>query len=795
MLRSSPALLSALLLGLLQAGGESTPALDAGLKAQVERSEPAPSAATSGSTAAGPGPKRFDPASARLADDSPEQKALRALAEADDAARAAARQELQTAFTGADSLGRGRLLWLLAEFEDDVLLRRGHLRALYQSDHPLSRWAGLRLATAMVAQTPAAAAAIADGLASGWAGAGRARALSLEAALRFDADAAVPKLRARLRTARDDDAASDLALPLARLLEGRRNREAKLEALALYRRVLSRAPLSDVAAEAERAAEQLLSRLPRKLRRQHRQLLVDDALALGRALSTGGAHGRAETVLSELLSRLKPDDGLRCQVELEIGRTLVRRRLREKAIAHMERLLEQCRDRQVRTWARYYGGRARLRTGDPKGASDHYQALVAYAPGSSLADDALFMLAVAQADMGQEAERLRTLERLVTDYPDGDMHAEAGFMLAFDARRAGRHADALRHLDALIARGGGERAEGTEGRAAYWRARSLQALGRRDEAIEGFAAVAAAHPLSYHAQQALARLGELAPERVTDLLAALQVEPEALEPLSFPWRASMDEAAFRSALLLAQVGELGLCERELRHLGAFRRGADPELRWAAAAMINRAGGEAEASRLVRGRLWGALSRPPQGHLFHLWRIAFPEAFAPLIENAAAEAQVPAPYVRAVAREESAFDPEAVSRANAYGLIQLIVPTARAHAKPLGLPSHAAALIRPEVNLRIGSRFIRTLWERYHDNPAVVPAAYNAGHGAADRWLREAKDKPLDEWIEAIPYRETRRYTRRVLQSYGIYSFLGSGKLPPLPARLPVDGAVARAAGG
>ncbi|MCA9608401.1 MAG: hypothetical protein KC619_22485, partial [Myxococcales bacterium] len=62
--------------------------------------------------------------------------------------------------------------------------------------------------------------------------------------------------------------------------------------------------------------------------------------------------------------------------------------------------------------------------------------------------------------------------------------------------------------------------------------------------------------------------------------------------------------------------------------------------------------------------------------------------------------------------------------------------------------------------------------------------YNAGQGATDRWLRERPDQKLDEWIEDIPYDETRRYTRRVLQTWGIYTWLDRGELPDLPARLP-----------
>ncbi|HMI93734.1 MAG TPA: lytic murein transglycosylase, partial [Polyangiales bacterium] len=77
-----------------------------------------------------------------------------------------------------------------------------------------------------------------------------------------------------------------------------------------------------------------------------------------------------------------------------------------------------------------------------------------------------------------------------------------------------------------------------------------------------------------------------------------------------------------------------------------------------------------------------------------------------------------------------------------------------------------------------------LWQRYAVNPAIVPSAYNAGYVATDRWLRERGQEPLDEWIEHIPYRETKRYTRRVLQSYGIYAWLDTGKLPPLSVQLP-----------
>jgi soluble lytic murein transglycosylase len=80
-----------------------------------------------------------------------------------------------------------------------------------------------------------------------------------------------------------------------------------------------------------------------------------------------------------------------------------------------------------------------------------------------------------------------------------------------------------------------------------------------------------------------------------------------------------------------------------------------------------------------------------------------------------------------------------------------------------------------------------LWERLNENPALVPAAYNAGEGAVRRWLVEDSERPLDIFIEEIPYDETRRYTRRVLQTYGVYQWLANEQLPELRAHLPGTG--------
>jgi len=281
----------------------------------------------------------------------------------------------------------------------------------------------------------------------------------------------------------------------------------------------------------------------------------------------------------------------------------------------------------------------------------------------------------------------------------------------------------------------------------------------------------------------MARLSEIDGKRAAQLLKQMG-EQETEAGLTFVKRRYMKRPEFVAAIELLRVGEIDLAREELVFMGALGEIADKSKLWVIASLFHEAGAHLEAIRLARRRLRSFTVAAPKGKARPLWRIAFPLAYAPLIENVAKKAGIPASFVRAVAREESGFNPRAVSRAHAYGLIQLIRPTAKRHAKELKLRSDPASLMKPEINLRIGANFIRFLWRRYAGNPAVVPSAYNAGHGAVDRWLRERPRQDLDAWIESIPYAETRRYTRRVLQSYGVYAWLDTGQLPPLPPTLP-----------
>ncbi|MGH6915183.1 MAG: transglycosylase SLT domain-containing protein, partial [Geminicoccales bacterium] len=129
----------------------------------------------------------------------------------------------------------------------------------------------------------------------------------------------------------------------------------------------------------------------------------------------------------------------------------------------------------------------------------------------------------------------------------------------------------------------------------------------------------------------------------------------------------------------------------------------------------------------------------------------------------------------VARQESAFNTWGVSRAGARGLLQLMPRTARLMARALNLPYNPAFLTaNPDYNIRLGRHYLGILLERYDAEVVLAMAAYNAGPRRVDEWLRLNGDPRNDDahglidWVELIPFSETRNYVQRVLEGRNLY---------------------------
>jgi soluble lytic murein transglycosylase len=212
---------------------------------------------------------------------------------------------------------------------------------------------------------------------------------------------------------------------------------------------------------------------------------------------------------------------------------------------------------------------------------------------------------------------------------------------------------------------------------------------------------------------------------------------------------------------------------------------DEDLLWLAAVLYDRAGEFALSHAIPRYLVTEWARHWPSGENLRRWLLAYPRGYADLVEKNAALNGQPAALQFAIVREESAFDPLMESFANAIGLTQLTAPPAARFAK--GLPHDRAALRDPAINVTIGARELGHCLS-IEGHPALAIAAYNAGEGAVNKWRKDPERVNMsdDEFIEAIPYDETRGYTKRVLSTYFTYTWLAAktrkfdDRVPPLP---------------
>ncbi|SIS77587.1 lytic transglycosylase domain-containing protein [Phaeovulum vinaykumarii] len=341
----------------------------------------------------------------------------------------------------------------------------------------------------------------------------------------------------------------------------------------------------------------------------------------------------------------------------------------------------------------------------------------------------------------------------------GSDFAELEWLAGYAALRLGQTDTALTHFRALEA---AVSSPISLSRALYWQGRAHEAAGRTAAARAEYAR-AAGWQTAYYGQLAAARL---------DLPLAADLAAPAPLP---DWRSAafVQDPRFQAGVLLQAAGAPDLAERFFLQLaedldtdGLARLGR-LALDWAHPHLAVRV---AKAAALRGTVLGGAYYPLPDFD---------PASLAP--------DGVPPELVLAIIRRESEFDPQVVSPSGARGLMQLMPPTAKMMADELALPYDAGRLLRdPAYNARLGAAYLGHLRDDFGDAMALVAAGYNAGPNRTKSWVAEMGD-PRDgavdviDWVEMIPYSETRNYVMRVLEALPIYRarLTGARRLDPI----------------
>ena len=350
---------------------------------------------------------------------------------------------------------------------------------------------------------------------------------------------------------------------------------------------------------------------------------------------------------------------------------------------------------------------------------------------------------------------------LATRFPTSKYASAAHWRTGWLNYRLGNYTEAARLFDEQVRL----YPEGREiSDALYWR-------GRVAEEQEHKAALAAAYyktvvrlyPHYYYgmmAAQRLAGLGSVTAER----LAAL----DALHPESIPELSDDvpdDDPHVIKAQLLANAGLNEYIDPEIR-------AADGSDEWGAfaEAEIYASYGESwHAMRLLKRALPFYTSAPIEAIPVAYWHILFPQNFWQDIK-ADAEKNGLDPYmVASLIRQETEFNPGAVSNKNAYGLMQLLPAVGRSMAKEEGVHHFQTSdLLNPSTNILLGTHYLRQMLDKFNGQPEYAFAAYNAGDDRVTDWQSIGNYHGIDEFVESIPFTETREYVEAILRNEQIY---------------------------
>jgi soluble lytic murein transglycosylase len=300
--------------------------------------------------------------------------------------------------------------------------------------------------------------------------------------------------------------------------------------------------------------------------------------------------------------------------------------------------------------------------------------------------------------------------------------------------------------------------------ALYWRGRIYQDQEHRPEmAAAYYRTVARVYRHYYYATLAQQRLEELGSVKSASLAFLDEMHPEAIPELSDD--VPEDDPHVVRARLLANAGLNEYIAPEIQ-------AADGSQAWGALAeaKIYASYGETwRAMRAMKRAVPFYASAPLDALPMEYWRILFPQAYWSTIK-AESEKNGLDPYmVASLIRQESEFNPNAISRANAYGLMQLLPSVGRSMAKEEGIRHFTANdLLDPVLNIRLGTRYLRQVLDKFHDQPEYTFAAYNAGENRVTDWQSMGSYSGMDEFVESIPFTETREYVQAILRNEEIY---------------------------
>ena len=397
-------------------------------------------------------------------------------------------------------------------------------------------------------------------------------------------------------------------------------------------------------------------------------------------------------------------------------------------------------------------------------------------PDSPYIGTLLYRLGNSYEKREQAAQATAYYEQLVRQFPASPNADEAHFWLAWRAHQARDYAKAARLLSEHLALYGN--VTDNRGRAAFWAAVDAERAGDRGRAITLYQALQKRYGAGWYGINAQRRAAQLIQggaqpldqakdARLADAIAGLQDITRTVETLKDNDRERVTKAA--------QLAVVALHQSALNELEAARANAlTSPLINLRIAQLYRARNEPTAAINALKRAYPDYAQAlPEEMPREVWEVFYPLNYWSAIKEQAKLRHLDPYYVAGLIRQETIFNAQARSRANAIGLMQLLPSTGQMVARKYGVGGGRVAvadLYNPLINLQLGTGYLEQMVSEF-GRLEYVAAAYNGGPSRVARWLRELPTAEIEEWVESIPISETRLYVQGVYRNMRQYQRL------------------------
>ncbi len=404
--------------------------------------------------------------------------------------------------------------------------------------------------------------------------------------------------------------------------------------------------------------------------------------------------------------------------------------------------------------ALFWRGKLKSKQGLDGEASSLYSRIHTSFPSSELAPEGLYNAGRLYQINDDFGSAIKTYDLLIRSYPNNEFAEDGAWNLGWIYYKRGKYTEALATFSAFT----DSAIPFNAANSRYWKARILEKQGRRDEARAEYMELAGMTTPTYHSYMAQKKTGH------TPVYPNVNPESTALNPSAAAKKEKAD--------ILIRLGMPEDARLEIEKMEALANSKE----------------EFVVVSLLYAKVddyYNSIKVAQDIGLPQANTLSFPRGYRDIVASYAKKYGVDELLVYSVIREESRFQKDAVSPADAVGLMQLIPPTARVVASQIGISGFTTEMLTiPRINIEMGIFYLREVLDKFDGDVELALASYNAGPGRAADWKVDFYGLEKDEFIEEIPFKETRNYIRRILRSYGAYKAIYGNTAVAAPQNVP-----------